>query len=576
MHSLKLNLFAAVAALITIPFAACAIPAQPDPDSLQRFRDAKFGMFIHWGPVALKGTEIGWSRGAQVPTEEYDQLYKDFNPTEFNATEWVSIAKAAGMQYLVITSKHHDGFCLWPSDYTDYDIASTPFGRDVLAELSEQCREQGIQFSVYYSICDWRHPDYPTDSPGGQGTKPAPDMDRYTKYLKAQLEEIITNYGPLGLVWFDGEWEQPWTAERGKDLYQFLQRLQPDILINNRVGKDRHGMAGTTTQAAVNPGDYDTPEQQIGGFNRERPWETCMTICQQWAWKPNDSMKSLEECVRTLLYTVGGDGNLLFNVGPMPDGRIEPRQVERLREMGDWISSRGEAVYETRGGPYMPGKWGASTCKNDRVYLFVMRWPEQGPLRMPALAAEVRQARVLNGSEARITQNGDGLFLDVPPADRDPIATTIELTLDRRAFDLPPQPVPAPPSGSVAFGAESSASNTFKAMAQYAPDMAIDDDPETRWATESGTSEVWLEVDLGEPTSIRRARIDEPAQFARVRSFELQYLEGKRWHTIHTGTTIGPDHTVDFQPVTAQRFRLLILDATEGPTLWEFQLFPSR
>lgn len=548
--------------------------AQTDAGAMQRFRDAKFGLFIHWGPVSLRGTEIGWSRGREVPAEEYDELYTRFNPTEFDAGEWVSIAKAAGMRYLVITSKHHDGFCLWPSACTDYDIAATPFGRDVLAELSQACREQGIQFSVYYSICDWRHPDYPTDSPGGEGRKPEPDMDRYNEYLKAQLAEIIANYGPLGLVWFDGEWEEPWTPERGDDLSRYLRGLQPDILINNRVGKGRDGMAGTTAQDIGDPGDYDTPEQRIGGFNRQRPWETCMTICQQWAWKPDDSMKSLEECVRTLLYTVGGDGNLLFNVGPMPDGRIEPRQVDRLREMGAWVSSNREAIYETRGGPFMPGKWGASTCRADRVYLFVMRWPEDGALRLPGIEAEVRGARLLDGGKVEFERAEDWLVVSVPPADRDPIATTIELTLDRAAFDLSPVAAPVQPSGSIAFHATPSASNTFQESPGHAPGMAFDDDPDTRWATDAGTTEAWLQVDLGEPRAIGRVRIDEPAQYARVQRFELQVADGERWRTIHLGTTIGPSHSFDLGGVRARRVRLHILEATDGPTLSEFQLFP--
>lgn len=555
---------------------ACTAGAQPDPQAMQRFRDARFGMFIHWGPVSIKGTEIGWSRGQQVPVEEYDQLYTQFNPTEFDANEWVSIAKAAGMRYLVITSKHHDGFCLWPSEVTDYDIASTPFGRDVLAELSQACREQGIQFSVYYSICDWHDPDYPLGSPGGKSSKPAPDMERYVGSMKAQLAEIINGYGPLGLVWFDGEWEEPWTVELGSDLYQYVRSLQPDIIINNRVSKGRHGMAGTTAQNIDNPGDYDTPEQRIGGFNRDRPWETCMTICRQWAWKPGDQMKSLEECVRTLLYTVGGDGNLLFNVGPMPDGRIEPRQVERLREMGAWVSSHAEAIYGTRGGPFMPGKWGASTCRDDRVYLFIMRWPENGGVVLPDIQAEVQGVRLLDGGAVTLEQFEDHMLLSVASADRDLIATTVELTLDRRALDIAPLPVPAAPSGSVAFGAEATASNTFHNRAEYAPACAIDDDVETRWATDVGTGDAWLEVDLGQAMLIGRALVDEPAEYARVRKFELLVAQGEQWRSIHEGTTIGPEHEIEFAPVRARRVRLHVLEATDGPTLWEFQLFPPR
>jgi len=175
----------------------------------------RFGLFIHWGPVSIRGTEIGWSRGAQVPIEEYDALYKQFNPTKFNADEWVSIAKESGMKYLVITSKHHDGFCIWDSEYTDYDIMSTPFKRDILKELSEACRRQGIMFCTYHSICDWYHPDYPLGSPGGRTKKSNPNMERYVQYLHNQTAEIIRKYGPLGVMWFDGEWEEPWNHTHG-------------------------------------------------------------------------------------------------------------------------------------------------------------------------------------------------------------------------------------------------------------------------------------------------------------------------------------------------------------------------
>ena len=189
-------------------------------------------------------------------------------------------------------------------------------------------------------------------------------------------------------------------------------------------------------------GDYDTPEQQVGGFNRQRPWETCMTICRQWAWKPNDRLKSLRECVGTLIQTVGGDGNLLLNVGPMPDGRIEPRQADRLGELGAWLAQHGEGIYATRGGPFMPGAWGASTCKGNSVYLFVTRWPPEGPLRLPPIGPAVLGGRLLNGKKALIRQTASGITVDVPKSDRHDIATVIVLTVDREALEVPPVKVP--------------------------------------------------------------------------------------------------------------------------------------
>jgi alpha-L-fucosidase len=404
---------------------------------LDWWRRARFGMFIHWGPVSLKGTEIGWSRGARVPVAEYDNLYRSFNPTRFDAGDWVATARAAGMKYLVITAKHHDGFCLWDSALTDYDIMATPFARDVLAELAAECARQGIRFCVYYSICDWHHPDYPTDSPGGRGVKPSPDLDRYARYLKGQLKELAEGYGPLGLVWFDGEWEKPWTVQRGDDLYRFTRSLQPDIIVNNRVNKARDGTAGTTRQDVANPGDYDTPEQRIGAFNRDRTWETCMTICRQWAWKPDDQMKSLEACIHALVRTAGGDGNLLFNVGPMPDGRIEPRQARRLEEMGAWLDTYGQSIYGTRGGPLLPGPFGVSTCRGRRVYLHILDWPDDEVL-LPPLPGKIKRASVLTGGDVAIAFRPDGTVLSLPADQRDAIDTIIALDLDRSAEAIPP------------------------------------------------------------------------------------------------------------------------------------------
>lgn len=385
-----------------------------DPQAISDWQDMRFGMFIHWGPVSLTGREIGWSRGAQTPVEEYDQLYKRFNPEQFDANAWVKAAKDAGMKYVVLTTKHHDGFCLWPSKLTDYNIAETPFKRDVVKELSEACRKQDIKFGAYYSVCDWYNPDFPVTSPGGKTQREVSNLDRYVEYLRGQVTELIKNYGPLNTIWFDVP--QKVTREQAEKTVTMLRQMQPDILVNSRAGGGFKG-------------DYDTPEQQIGGFNRTRPWETCMTICNQWAWKPNDSMKSLKECIQTLLYTVGGDGNLLFNVGPTPEGVIEERQVERLKEMGAWLADYGACVYKTHGGPFKPGKWGASTCIGHKIYLFVMNWSEDS-LMLPSVGVKVKKAKALSGGQVEITQKDEGIRLKMSKEDQKDIATVIELEVE--------------------------------------------------------------------------------------------------------------------------------------------------
>lgn len=409
-----------------------------DQTPIEAFQEKRFGMFIHWGPVSIRGTEIGWSRGREVPNDEYDELYTQFNPVEFDAEEWVRLADQAGMKYLVITSRHHDGFSLWDTKFSDYKITRAPFGRDVMRELSDACRKQGIEFSVYYSLCDWYHPDYPLGSPGGKTEKPRSNMPRYYEFVKNQTREILESYGPLGVFWFDGEWEAPWTREYGNELYAYLKGIQPDLVINNRVSKGRQGMAGTTVDADENAGDFDTPEQRIGTFNRERPWETCMTLGKQWAWKPGEELKSSREALQTLLRVAGGDGNLLLNVGPRPDGRIDPGQADVLREMGTWMSQYGDCVYGTRGGPFKPGKWGASTCKEDRIYLFVMGWPVSGKLRLPRLPVEVQSSKSLSGTEFTLREDSTGYYLSRRDAQSREAVTVVELKVPGSAFDISP------------------------------------------------------------------------------------------------------------------------------------------
>jgi alpha-L-fucosidase len=406
--------------------------------------DMRFGMFIHWGPVSLRGEEISWSRGRDIPKEDYDNLYKSFNPVLFDAEAWVSTAKAAGMKYIIITSRHHDGFSLWDSQFTEYDMAATPYGKGVLKALADECRKQGLAFGTYYSICDWYHPDYPVVYPDPDYSfreEKAMDqetrlrMDRYIAFIKNQLRELIEQYNSF-VMWFDGEWEWAWTHENGMDLYAYVRGLKDDILINNRVDKGRAGMQDTARNSSF-AGDFATPEQNVGAFDNQYAWETCMTIGTQWSWKPNDQLKSKKECIHTFLQTIGGDGNLLFNVGPMLDGRIEQRQVDRLREMGEWISTNREAVYGTRGGPYLPTGKMVSTHKGNRIYLYLLENPGR-KLKLPlADGVRIRQAYFLqNQGSLKITRQKDHITLALPDTLPDEIATVIVLDLDTPASEI--------------------------------------------------------------------------------------------------------------------------------------------
>jgi len=412
--------------------------------ALKEFQDMRFGMFIHWGPVSLRGEEISWSRGREIPVEEYDQLYKEFNPEHFDAAEWVGAAKAAGMKYLVITSRHHDGFSLWDSRYTDYDMGSTPYGKGILKELADECRKQEIKFGTYYSICDWYRPDYPVVYPDPnysfnkekQMDKATREqMDQYIAFMKNQLNELIGEYDPF-VIWFDGEWEWAWTHEMGMDMYAYLRGLKDDLLINNRVDKGREGMEDKARDSRY-AGDFATPEQSIGGFDRIWAWETCMTIGEQWAWKPGDNLKSKKECIHTLLHTIGGDGNLLFNVGPMPDGRLDPGQVEVLEEMGRWISENREAVYGTRGGPYKPTGTLASTYKGNRIFLYLLQHPgKKLTLPLPKGIGVQSVSFLRNGTALPFRQSKASITLDLPDTLPDETATVVVLEMDQNAREI--------------------------------------------------------------------------------------------------------------------------------------------
>jgi len=396
-------------------------------ESLEKWRELRYGLFVHWGPVSLRGTEIGWSRGREIPFEEYDRLYREFNPEKFDANEWVTLIKDAGMKYLVFVSKHHDGFVMWDSNTTDYDILSTPYGKDILKELSEECGKQGILFGTYYSICDWRHPDYPVESNRGELKKNA-DMDRYIAYMKAQLKELVEEYNTK-ILWFDGEWEDPWTHEMGMDLYKYVRSLDDDIIINNRVDKGRRGMEGVSTSNRF-AGDFATPEQQVGRFDTQTPWESCITICTQWAWKPDDILKSKEECIQTLVKTVGGDGNLLLNIGPKPDGTIEKRQAERLMEIGAWLVNHGNTIFGTRGGPVPPQKWGVTTQKDNKVYIHILEKEKQ--ITISEFPFDVITAQLLENNE-KITFNqvNKNLEITIPEKIHQPVDMIIELSVGK-------------------------------------------------------------------------------------------------------------------------------------------------
>ncbi len=397
--------------LAGFPGAADTSAAPPPLDKrIAWWDEARFGMFIHWGLYAIpagewEGREIHgigeWiMRNAQIKPRDYRPLAERFNPTRFDAEAWVKLMKQAGCKYFVITTKHHDGFALFRSAVSDYDIANTPFGkdndRDIMRELADAARKEGIRIGWYHSIMDWQHPDYLPRHEWDDRPAETADFDRFRKYLHAQVQEILTNYGEIDIIWFDGEWEATWTHEHGVALYDHCQKLAPNILINNRVDKGRKGMQGMTKQGEFR-GDFGTPEQEVPehGFGEGVYWESCMTMNGTWGYKAKDhNWKSTTTLIRHLIDTASKGGNYLLNVGPTAEGLIPRPSVERLQAMGKWLEVNGEAVYGTKAGVVGKLGWGRSTTKalddgNTAVYLHVFDWPADGRLVVPGLTNEV-------------------------------------------------------------------------------------------------------------------------------------------------------------------------------------------
>lgn len=419
-------------------------PAQRDA-RMNWFRDARFGMFIHWGLFSQAAGEwngkttpgIGeWiMHDMQIHPTDYARLVPQFDPVKFDAHEWVRIAKSAGMKYIVITTKHHEGFAMYPSALTDWCIKSTPFHRDPLKELAAACKDEGIKLCFYHSIMDWHHPDYVPRKPWYNGTDNNPDFEKYVAFMKGELKELLSNYGPIGILWFDGNWENSWNYDRGVDLYNYVRSLQPNIIVNNRVGQDRKGVAGTTSgQERV--GDYGTPEQSIpaSGYGPGVDWETCMTMNDTWGYKKSDNnWKSTQTLVRNLIDCASKGGNFLLNVGPTGEGLIPDASIERLKQVGDWMKVNNEAIYATTASPFshqLP--WGRCTTKisgnKTTLYLHVFDWPGNGELLVPGLKNKIKSATLLAGSKKLAANNTeDGVIISVPPSAPDEISSTIVL-----------------------------------------------------------------------------------------------------------------------------------------------------
>ncbi|WP_072544659.1 alpha-L-fucosidase [Mediterranea massiliensis] len=409
-------------------------PTEENLKSRQEFRDARFGIFLHWGLYAMLATGEWTMTNNNLNYKEYAKLAGGFYPSKFNAAEWVAAIKASGAKYICFTTRHHEGFSMFDTKYSDYNVVdAAPFKRDVLKELADECHKQGIRLHLYYSHLDWYREDYPwgrtgrgTGRPDSKGNWPT-----YYQFMNNQLTELLTNYGPIGAIWFDGWWDQDQNPDFDWQLpgqYELIHKLQPACL----VGNNHHQVPFEGEDIQIF--ERDLPGENKAGLSGQDisnlPLETCETMNGMWGYKITDqNYKSTKTLIHYLVKAAGKDANLLMNIGPQPDGCLPQVAVERLKEMGEWMQTYGETIYGTRGGCVAPHPWGVTTQKDDRLFVHILDLQDKA-LFLPLEGQKVKRAMDFASRQALKFKRVDGgivLQLDEVPTEVDKV---VELQLD--------------------------------------------------------------------------------------------------------------------------------------------------
>ncbi len=549
------------------------------PEQTQWFRDAKFAVFVHWNPSSLVEAEISWGRKGLrpglnakmanptdgVPAEKYDNLYKSFNPSRFNADEWIKLVKDAGAKYFIFTTKHHDGFCMFDAKNTTYKITNTPFGRDVCKEIADACHKYDIKLFWYYSQPDWTQKDYLTKN-----------HDQYRKYMYEHIRQLLTDYGKIDGMWFDCL-NLNWKHLNSPEMIKMIRELQPGILINSRWG---WGMP------LAHNGDFDNPEQKLGTFKVDRPWETCATMGQGWSWRGIGGLISKDACIKMLVQCVGAGGNLALDCGPRPDGLIDIPERSNYLAMGKWLKKNGESIYGTRGGPYKPGVYGVSCHKGNNVYLHVLASIPTGKsarIELPKLPLKILKAHALSGEPVEFKIQGDRLTLDLSKMNSNEVDKIVVLELAGDASSIQP----------IDVGVESREvkDKSVKASSFYddsfSPDALLGEKKgefhagihhsKTWVAKGANGAPQWVEFTFKKPERISAVSLAEPNDRQLIREFVLEASVQGKWKPIHKGKTLGSDFTLIFPPVKAEKIRLRILKySPNDPGLQKFKVYRAQ
>ncbi|MFC1650017.1 alpha-L-fucosidase [Candidatus Latescibacterota bacterium] len=395
-------------------------PAKENIEAREWFQDAKFGLFVHWGIYSIPAKQEWIMNIDEIPVAEYEKFATQFNPVNFDPDEWCRMVKDAGMNYITITSKHHDGFAMFDSEVSDYDIVdSTPYGKDILKMLADACERHDIKLYFYHSQLDWHHPDYyPRGRTGtyDSGRPENGDWLKYLDYMNGQLKELCTNYGKIGGIWFDGMWDKPESDWHLYKTYRLIHGLQPQAM----VGSNHH-------RTPFKGEDFQMFERGLPGndpYNKEGtisalPLETCETMNGHWGYAADDKdFKSTRELIHYLVKAAGNNSNLLLNVGPRPDGTIQPESKELLAEMGKWLRTYGDTIYGTRGGPVPPQEWGVSTQKDGVVYLHVLANTDN-VISIPDIGRRISGMTLLDGTGVEFEKTSLGTIIQLPERDAD-------------------------------------------------------------------------------------------------------------------------------------------------------------